>query len=325
MGLLNLQHVPLLQLQRELYDLPRDATRFDAYLRTMCYHCTNKDGMRPTVITPTSRSSHRSYDDVRYPPLVYLNPMGRSHVSERLDELLSLRAEEIAQEALVEAQERLAILFPVTDKLTLQHGITIMDDIGGGWTDRYATDYTQRFQGDHHLSRQWLSTCWLASSSLSSFSVATTTTTVGDGANSASPSATTAIQTPGTTTTMEETIRHEVLSTAYRGIYKIQHGIPKTLHEHMICHGRSEVFAKIPSSKYHQILSDPEELVYTQAVLEPLRNTTIDSSKILVALYGDEAADALGYARLGLSAFAGFALSYWEAHHHHPHRPKLLN
>jgi hypothetical protein len=55
---MKLTFVPLLQTQRELYDLPRNMERFNAYLATM------KD--------PTT-------GDLKL-PLVAMNPMGKEHV-----------------------------------------------------------------------------------------------------------------------------------------------------------------------------------------------------------------------------------------------------
>jgi hypothetical protein len=51
-----IEHVPLLKTQRELHDLPRGMERFEAYLKTML---------------------NDTRDDVRYLPLLVMNPMGR--------------------------------------------------------------------------------------------------------------------------------------------------------------------------------------------------------------------------------------------------------
>ena len=55
---MTLTYVPLLKIQRDLYDLPRNMERFKAYIATMTDPVTN---------------------DLKY-PLVLMNPMGKEHV-----------------------------------------------------------------------------------------------------------------------------------------------------------------------------------------------------------------------------------------------------
>ena len=73
-GKVQIDHIPLLQIQRDLHDLPRGMERFHEYLRVM----VNAEG-----------------DDLELAPLVSMNPMGREHVAARLDEVLALGAEQI--------------------------------------------------------------------------------------------------------------------------------------------------------------------------------------------------------------------------------------
>ena len=113
-----LEYVPLLQVQRDLYTIPRGGTRFRAYLRTM--------------IDPHTR-------DLRL-PLVNMNPMGKDHVPQLIDELLSLDADGVARRAMEQAaaaQRAVAGSFRVA--------LVVVDDVGGGWTNRYTNDYANRF------------------------------------------------------------------------------------------------------------------------------------------------------------------------------------
>src|SRR5947209_17804703 len=86
-SLMNLDYVPLLQVQRELYGLPRNYDRFQKYLGT--------------VLTPDRTG-------VELPPLILMNPMGKDHVTALLDALLALDADGIAARAAAEASARLA-------------------------------------------------------------------------------------------------------------------------------------------------------------------------------------------------------------------------
>lgn len=110
-------HLPLLELQRDLYRLPRGPERFKVYIDLM----TAPDGTMAL-------------------PLAVLNPMAKPHVAERLAELLALGTEALAVEAVARANGRLELKTPV--KL----GLVVADDVAGGWTDRYLTDAAHRFE-----------------------------------------------------------------------------------------------------------------------------------------------------------------------------------
>src|SRR5688500_5414208 len=108
--------VPALQAQRALVSLPRTMERFDAYVRTMIRE-----------------------DDTVVLPLFLFNPMAREHVADVIDALLAFGAEDILREAATEAEVRLS---PPFDMHVL---VVIVDDARGGWTNRYITDFEQRF------------------------------------------------------------------------------------------------------------------------------------------------------------------------------------
>lgn len=110
-------HLPLLQIQRDLYLLPRGPERFEAYVKLMT-----------------------GPDDTLALPLAVLNPMAKPHVSEKLEQLLALDAETLAAEAVAEANGRLELETPI------QLGLVVADDVAGGWTDRFLTDAKHRFE-----------------------------------------------------------------------------------------------------------------------------------------------------------------------------------
>lgn len=140
MPLPQLELVPLLRIQRDLYDLPRNSERFEAYIATMV------DGS----------------DDIALPPLAAMNPMGKPHVAALLDTLLSFDAEAIAARTLVEAQRRLHGL-----EANLKVGLVVADDAMGGWTDRHMFEAKHRFEWDAEARRGW-STVMLWSSEVPS-------------------------------------------------------------------------------------------------------------------------------------------------------------
>jgi hypothetical protein len=165
-----IEHVPLLKMQRDLHDILRGMERFHAYLKTI----VNDEG-----------------DDVRYAPLVIMNPMGREHVSARLDELLALDAETIAVQAIDQALQKVDGL-----QGSYQHGMVIIDDLRGGWTNRTVVDAAFRFDLALPMKRPWLTTGWWVS------------------------------ETP-----TPEKLMQAVQTTIYRLLYVQEHGRPTTLRQ----------------------------------------------------------------------------------------------
>ena len=124
-------------MQRDLYTLPKGPERFNAYLKAM----VKPDGT-----------------DVRLPPLVAMNPMAKDHVPTLLDSLLTIGAEATAADASTEAAKQLEAT-PGDFKL----GLVVADDLKGGWTNRYASEFSHRFEGPAAHKRGWLS-AWIWSS-----------------------------------------------------------------------------------------------------------------------------------------------------------------
>ena len=128
---MNLEFVPLLRLQREIYEIPRGRERFLEYLRVM-------------------QNDRR--DDIRLPPLVAMNPMAKDHAKTLLDTFLALDADGIAARAVEEASLELAAV-PGDYKVAL----VLADDAMGGWTNRYDVEFTHRFESQTIAKRGWLS------------------------------------------------------------------------------------------------------------------------------------------------------------------------
>jgi hypothetical protein len=126
---MTLTFVPLLKIQRDLYELPRDMTRFKAYIATMTDPVTK---------------------DLKY-PLVLMNPMGKEHVPALLDEWMSLDADGIAGRAVADAEPRLQ-----DAPGEFQVGLVIADDLKGGWTNRYLYEFGHRFLSKGLHKRKWL-------------------------------------------------------------------------------------------------------------------------------------------------------------------------
>lgn len=107
-----LEFVPALQVQRDLYDIPRGKQRFERYLKVML----NDD---------------RTDLDL---PLPAFNPMGGENVKEALDKLLAIDAESVVLDVLASLEDALRI-----KGMELPGGpvsLVLVDDVGGQWTHR---------------------------------------------------------------------------------------------------------------------------------------------------------------------------------------------
>jgi hypothetical protein len=131
---MKLEYVPLLQVQRELYQLPRGWERFQAYLQTM-----------------VDAKTH----DLKL-PLVGMNPMGKDHIPALLDEYLAFDADAVAAVAVAGAEANVTQI-PGEFKVTL----ILSDDAMGGWTNRYTSEFSQCCGSKPFFKRGWLAgTLW---------------------------------------------------------------------------------------------------------------------------------------------------------------------
>jgi hypothetical protein len=242
---MKLEYVPLLQVQRDLYSLPHGMERFQADLATM--------------VDPETR-------DLKL-PLVAMNPMGKEHVPALLDEYLAFDADGLAARAIAEAEAQLAHV-PGEFKVTL----VISDDLRGGWTNRYTSEFGHRFQSKAYHRRGWLTGILWTSERAA-----------------------------------RQTAREEILQTVYCGAYIEQHGFTRTLREMLAQEGYAMARAGCT-----QPALEAEELEYTREIIAPHLDAT-DYPLVFACLFGDEAASTLGYAPMGLSPRAGFALALHEA------------
>ena len=204
---MRLDYVPLLQVQRDLYAMPRGFDRFREYLRTMIDDETG---------------------DLKL-PLVGMNPMGKDHLPIFLDGLLALDADGEAAHATAEAATTLTNVpgeFHVTS--------VVSDDLLGGWTNRYASEFRYRFGGQAFYKRGWIAALLWTSE----------------------------------TYTLERVIE-EVRTCIYRLAYIQHHGYARTLREMLAQEGYAMNSAGATTPTL-----DAEDLAYTQTVLAPYLDQT---------------------------------------------------
>jgi hypothetical protein len=126
---MHLDYVPLLQVQRDLYRLPRGMGRFREYIKTMVDPETGDLAL----------------------PLPAMNPMGKDHVPIFLDALLAFDADTVAAGAVAEACAAVH-----HDSGVFKLCLVVSDDLKGGWTNRYAAEFGYRFEQRALYRRGWI-------------------------------------------------------------------------------------------------------------------------------------------------------------------------
>jgi hypothetical protein len=203
-------------------------------------------------------------------PLVAMNPMGKDHVPGLIDEYLALDAEAIATQA-IDAW-RAGALAPATALQTspreFQVSLVVSDDLKGGWTNRWASEFSHRFESKAFHKRGFL-TGILWTSEPASVS----------------------------------NVREAVLTSIYRAEYLERHAAPRELYQMLEQEGYAMARAGCTTPAI-----DGDDLAYTRTVIAPHLYAQ-DRATVIACLYGDTAANALGYPPQGLSDRAGFALA----------------
>ncbi len=178
--------VPILEKLRDLYLIPRGPDRFQAYI-------------------DLATGGASATKDIPYPPLITVNPMAKEHALEFVESWSSLAAEDVARTVLEEANLRLK---SVKYSGTVKVGLSVLDDLMGGWTNRTFND-AARFKVGESLKK----TGWVC--------VPVWTNEIPK---------------------LEE-LRSVVLESACRAAFVVQHGDPKTLREMIAQEGTVAAFA----------------------------------------------------------------------------------
>lgn len=239
-----LSFLPLLRVQRDLYAMPRGMERFREYIRTMTDSETGDLAL----------------------PLVAMNPMGKDHIPALLDEYMALGAETIAAKAIDSASRE------ITFTREYRVGLVVSDDLKGGWTNRWASEFSHRFESRAFNRRGFITGILWTSE-------------------------------PASATHVRETI----LTSIHRAAYLESHPYPTTLRGMIEQEGYAMARAGCTTPRL-----EDDDLEYTRTVIKPHLDAT-DRATVIACLFGDTAANALGYPPRGLSDRAGFALALHDA------------
>jgi hypothetical protein len=207
-------------------------------------------------------------------PLLLANPMGKDHVTVLIDALIAMDADGIAERSAAEASADLADVPGEFDG-----SLVVVDDLMGGWTNRYAAEYTVRFQSGPPPEKRpaWMTRQWVFGAIWSS-----------------EPAS-------------GRTVREAMQAAVYRMAHVQRHGLARTLRDKLVQEGRVMAAAGCTTPTL-----DAEDLDYTREVLIPFLDAD-DMRTTIECLFGDSAGATLGFAPRGLSPWAGLALALHDA------------
>src|ERR1051325_6522787 len=208
---MKLSFLPLLQIQRDLYALPRGFERFREYIKMMTDPETGDLAL----------------------PLVAMNPMGKDHAPALIDQYIAFNEEKVAQEAIdvwkAGASAPAEPAAATAKAVAFQVALVVSDDLKGGWTNRWASEYGHRIEGAAITKRGFITAILWTSEPAS-----------------------------------VQTVRNSVLTSIYREEYLQSHRAPTTLREMLEQEGYAMARAGCTSPAL-----DDDDLEYTRTVIAP--------------------------------------------------------
>ena len=132
---------PILSEIKEFYSKPISPERFTEYISRL------QGGTKGDLALPISG----------------FNPMAKNHVLKKIDELEQLRAEKLMHQTISEFNSRLRESTTGEEFLVV---LNIADDLKGGWTNYYSTDFDSKFKLNAFVNRKfcvpyfWTSECY---------------------------------------------------------------------------------------------------------------------------------------------------------------------
>lgn len=135
---MTLAPLPVLDTMLALYRQPRDRARFDAYLKAL------QGPIKGDMTLPIGG----------------FNPMGKTHVLDKLEALEAIGIERLMADSLRELSAH-SVFAGVCPRM--QVAFNLADDVAGGWTNRYIADYSSRFKIGALVKRGFITSMFWAS------------------------------------------------------------------------------------------------------------------------------------------------------------------
>jgi hypothetical protein len=136
---MNFELLPILDLMLKFYQKPRDADRFQEYLKIL------RGNTKDDLVMPIGG----------------FNPMAKDHVFDKLLVLKTLDVETIMQDVLDRLNEKMK----GENDLKFKVAFNVCDDLLGGWTNRFTTDYDSKFKINALVKRQFCTPIFWSSES----------------------------------------------------------------------------------------------------------------------------------------------------------------
>jgi hypothetical protein len=133
--------LPIIDIMIDLYEQPRSFERFEAYLKMLQGNTKGDLAM----------------------PISGFNPMAKEHLLAKLKELKTIEIEQIIREKLNDWNSNNS---SKNSSSKFKVAINLADDLQGGWTNRFTSDYDSKFRFNGLFSRNfctpffWTSECF---------------------------------------------------------------------------------------------------------------------------------------------------------------------
>lgn len=119
--------LPILDTMSQFYQMPPNKERFNKYISLL---------------------KGNSKKDLQL-PISGFNPMAKNHIIDKIQELKELKAEDIIKEVLLQLNPK----FKSIKAKDFNVAINIADDLKGGWTNHYTTDFDSKFKLNAFVNR----------------------------------------------------------------------------------------------------------------------------------------------------------------------------
>ncbi|MEM9076784.1 MAG: hypothetical protein AAGC43_07085 [Bacteroidota bacterium] len=197
-------------------------------------------------------------------PIAGYNPMGKENVLEKIQELKNLNAEELIGEVL----DKINIKEDIHALPNIQLVLNLADDVGGVWSNKCTVDYSSKFEFGPLLKRNFCAPYFWSSEGFT-----------------------------------KNNIETRVVQYAYRTIFWIKNGTPRTLKDFVL----QEIYVFAKGSQNEKEI--PE---YRLEEVQHFFNQNSESeeySLLFNFFYGDKASNELNYPTYGAIENQGFRFS----------------
>lgn len=166
--------LPVIDVMISFYQLPLTPDRFQQYLKML------EGGKKGDLLFPISG----------------FNPMAKGHVLDKLNELKTIGAEDLMEDAIKKINWKFASQYKGKQ---FNLALNLSDDLKGGWTNRFTSDYDSKFRINGLINRNFCVPVFWSSEPVT-----------------------------------KDIVRNRATEYMLRTIYRIDHSIPLTLEDHLV-------------------------------------------------------------------------------------------